>query len=457
MRYGVRERKAWLALAAAGVAIAGVVGVTVWLTREGPVPDVPRPDPSAFTDREVQMELFGAARRVELDPRSAAAWGEYGILLRAYRQHPEADRCFQVAADLDPADGRWPYLLGYHLADADPAGAVGWLERAARGAVPANARDTVRARLAETLLAAGRPNDALAALGPEPAAAPRTRLVAARAAAAAGDDRAAAEFLGDLADHPLAARQALLLRAEICRRQGRSSYAEYLAARAADVPVGSWPDPLADPIRSRDRSPGGRLDEAARLLRAGRPDEAELLLRPLTAGPAASDPRPFVGLAECREAQGDRKGALEALAAAVRADPKNLAANYQTGLLHFKTGEQLWAAGRSDAALAEFHEAVTWLDRALAVNPDFGKGLLLKGAALHRFLGRPDEGLAILRRFVQLRPEVGEGHLLLGQALAESGQTGAAAASLRRAAELAPPDDRRAAEALAKLTPPGRR
>jgi tetratricopeptide (TPR) repeat protein len=454
MRNKLRGRWAWFVVAAVGVAVACVVW---WATREGPVPEIPRPGPSAFTEREVQMDVSGAARRVELEPRSAAAWGEYGIVLRAYRQHPEADRCFQVAADLDPADGRWPYLIGTHLADADPTAAVGWLERAARGTVPDAARETVRARLAETLLAVGRPADALAALGPDPAASPpRTRLAAARAAAAAGDDLAAAEFLGDLADHPPAARQALLLRAEICRRQGRTSYAEYLAGRAADIPEGSWPDPLADPIRSRDRSPGGRLDEAARLLRAGRPTEAELLLRPLTVDPAASDPRPFVGLAEAREAQGDRKGALEVLAVAVRADPKNLAANYQIGLLHFSTGEQLWAAGRTDQARSEFREAVTWLDHALAVNPDFGKGLLLKGTALHRFLGQPEDGLALLRRFVQLRPEVGEGHLLLGQALADSGQPAAAAASLRRAAELAQPGDRRAADALAKLAPSGR-
>lgn len=454
MRIRLRSRWTWIVVAAVGVAVTGVV----WATRGGPVPEIPRPGPSAFTEREVQMDMFSSAHHVELNPRSATAWGEYGIVLRAYSQHPEADRCFQIAADLDPADGRWPYLLGTHLADTDPAAAVGWLERAARGTVPAAAQETVRVRLAEALLAAGRPADALAALGPNPAESPRTRLTAARAAAAAGDDRAAAEFLGDLADHPLAARQALLVRAEICRRQGRTSYAAYLAGRAADVPDGAWPDPLADPIRLRDRSRGGRLDEAARLLRAGQPAEAEQLLRPLTAIPSsASDPRPFVGLAEAREAQGDRKGALEALAQAVRVDPKNLAANYQIGLLHFDNGEQLWAAGRPDAARAEFREAITWLDNALAISPDFGKGLLLKGAALHRFLGQPGEGLAMLRRFVQLRPEVGEGHLLLGQALADEGQADAAAASLRRAAELARPGDRRAADALAKLAPSGKR
>src|SRR5437763_12759147 len=259
MRIRWRSWRVWFVVAAAGVAVAYVV----WATRAAPAPKIPRPGPSAFTEVEVQMDVAGAARRVELEPRSAAAWGEYGIVLRAYRQHPEADRCFQVAADLDPADGRWPYLIATPLADADPTAAVGWLERAARGTVPAAARETVRARLAEALLAAGRPADALAALGPDPAAySPPFRLAAARAAAAAGDDRATAEFLGDLADHPPAARQALLLRSEICRRQGRTSYADYLAGRSADTPDADWPDPLADPVRARDLSLGGRLDEA---------------------------------------------------------------------------------------------------------------------------------------------------------------------------------------------------
>jgi tetratricopeptide (TPR) repeat protein len=451
MRIRLQGWKALLVASVAGVAI----GYAAWATfTRVSVPEVPRPGASAFTEPEVQTDVSEAAKRVELNPRSAAAWGDYGIVLRAYRQHKEADLCFQVAAKLDPADGRWPYLMGVHLADTDPAAAVEWLERAAGGTLPPEAKETVLARLAETLIAADRPADALTVLGPDPdASPPRIRLAAARAAAASGDDRAAAEFLGDLTDYPPAARQALKLRSEICRRQGRTSYANYLAERATEVPEAGWPDPLADPIRSRDLSHGGRLDEAARLLRAGKPLEAEVMLRPLTEGPSASDPRAFVGLAEARETQGDRKGAMEALAQAVRLEPKHLAANYQLGSLHFEIGEYLWANGRSDAARAEFREAVTWLDKTLAINPDFGKALLLKGAALQRFLGKQEEGLALLRRFVQLRPEVGDGHLLLGQALADSGQHDAAAAELRIAVELARPGDRRATDALAKLAP----
>src|SRR5438876_1234038 len=185
MRIRLRRWPTLFIVAAIGVAVA-----CVWATRKTPVPEIPRVESSAFTEREVQMDVFTAAHHAELEPRSAA------------------------------------------------------------------------------------------------------------------------EFLGELADHPLAARHALLLRSEICRRQGRTSYADYLAGRAADTPDGTWPDPLADPIRSRDRSLGGRLDEAARLLRDGQPGDAELLLRPLTARPFAADPRAFVGLAEARAAQGHRKGAL---------------------------------------------------------------------------------------------------------------------------------------------------
>ncbi len=448
MRFLLSDRRVTIALLVAAVLVASSIG---WRIQRTSAPEVPRPQLGPTAEREVQMDLFGAARSVEGNPKSAANWGEYGITLRAYRQHPEADECLRIAADLDPLDFRWPYLLGAHTALTDPNAAIVWFERAAKCKTTDDGRDRVRIRLAEALLAVGRVDDARVAIGREPSASPRNRLVAARIAIAAGDYRQAAEYLSEIDDQPLAARQVLLMRAEISRHLGRQSYAELLAKRAAEAPEGTWPDPLLDSIPARDYSRGGRLDEAVRLLRSGRPADAESLLRPLTFD--KTDPRPFLGLAEVRATMGDRKGALDQLSLAIKVDPKNLTANYQFGLIHFQIGEQLWAEKRTDAAKKEFQESVSWLDKAFEVNPDFGKGILLKGAALHRFLGRQEEGLSLLRRFVQLRPEASEGHLLLGQALADSGQKVAALSSLSRAAELSFPGDHRAIEAIAKLNP----
>jgi Flp pilus assembly protein TadD len=132
-------------------------------------------------------------------------------------------------------------------------------------------------------------------------------------------------------------------------------------------------------------------------------------------------------------------------------DPTSVDANLQLALLLFDNGEQLWAAGSRGPATEQFREAVVCLDRVLAARPAHGKATLLKGVALERFLGRPAEGLVLLREFVRLRPEVGEGHLLLGQALAAAGRPAEARASLKQAAALAAPGDTRAAAALAGL------
>ena len=71
---------------------------------------------------------------------------------------------------------------------------------------------------------------------------------------------------------------------------------------------------------------------------------------------------------------------------------------------------------------------------------------------MNRFLGQTDEGLTLIRRYIELRPEIGEGYLLYGQALAESEHKDEALVALRRAVELAEPGDRRAAELVRKMS-----
>src|SRR5436305_39601 len=274
MLLGRRCWRLWVVVLAAGCAAA----VWWWAGRVAP-PEVPAPALDPAADPALVADVTAARQGVLDNPRSAAAWGEYGIVLRANEFHPEADVCFRTAAALDPSDGRWPYLLGSHLAATDPVAAVEWLRKAAAATVPEAARESVRLRLVETLLTAGR-------------------------------------------------------------------------------------------------------------------------------------------VEEARAARGDRAGAIQALRDGLRADPRDVSVNYQLGRYYFAEGEERVATSGPRAAEASFREAVKWLDAALAVDPDFGKALLLKGVALQRFLGQPGEGIALLRRFVHLRPEVAEGHLLLGQALA---------------------------------------
>jgi tetratricopeptide (TPR) repeat protein len=439
------------------VALAAVVlGGGWWLWARTRLPDIPQPQIAPGADPVIGTDVASAREAVVKRPRSSTAWGEYGLTLRAYQFHPEADVCFRTAAALDPADGRWPYLLGHHYAPTDPSAAAEWFGKAAAARGPAGAPETARLRMLEALLTADRVDEARAALGSETPASPRGQLVSARVAVRADDTRRALELLAGLTDHPVAARQALSLQSQIYLRQGRTALAAHVGKRAASAPELDWPDPIADEVRRRDHTRAGRLDEAARLLRAGQALDAERLLRPLTAN--APDARPFVGLAEARFGVGDRVGAVQILEEGRRLFPQDVAVNYQLGFRRFEDGERLWAEGQLAAARDAFQAAVGLFDAVLAVDPTFGKALLLKGVACHRFLGRTDEGMGLLRQFVRLRPEVGEGHLLLGQALAAAGQVQEARECLQRASELAPPGDHRATEAMAALgATPGRR
>lgn len=438
---------------AAAVFVVLLVAVGVWwrATRVA-VPDVPNAELAGSTDPAVAGDLAKARQEVQDAPRSAAAWGEYGIALRVYGFHAGADVCLRTAAALDPEDGRWPYLMGHHLAANDPVAAVDWFRRAAEATVPDPAREGVQVRFAETLFAAGRHDEARAALAASGGDSARARLLRARLEAAAGHDSSALSLLSELAAHPVAARRALTLRSQIYLRQQRRAYAAHISDLARVAPDAAWPDPIADELPRRDRSRAGRLTEAARLLRSGQLREAEKLLVPLTTstGPHP-DAQAFVGLAEVRAALGDEAGALAALAQGAEIAPKDVAVNYQLGLRAFGDGERLRAVGRQDAAAAAFRRAVEHLDTALAADPAFGKAMLLKGVALQKFLGRPDDGIALLRQFVALRPEVAEGHYLLGLALSDTNRAAEARGELERAAELAPPNDRRAVEALAAL------
>lgn len=439
-----RRKMTWL-IAIALVCGAGLAAVMFLRVK---VPTPPEIEFAAKLEPIVVLDITTARNAVLNDTRSATAWGEYGEVLRAYTFDEQANVCFRVASSLATDDGRWPYLLADNLNKSDPTAAIEWFALAAKRTVPENVRDSVKLRYVETLLALDRAQDARAELGENPKS-DRAKIALAKAAIALGDKTLAAVILSDMSNHPTASRQVLLLQAEIYR-DTRPSFAADAAKRAIKAPDMPWPDPLVDGISRRDHSRSGLLDQAAELLGNGKLKDAEKILRPLAVS-TSPDAKPYVGLAEAYMALGDFPAAVRELENGLKIEPKSVLVNFQRGKLHFALAEELIQRNQPNEAKVECQKAIERLDVALAANPDFGKALLIKGTALAEFLDKPAEGIAILRRFVVLRPEVSEGHYLLGRSLAKQSQLTEAASCFRTAASLAATGDNRARQALQNL------
>ncbi len=440
-----RRKTTWL-IAITLICGAGLASVLFLRIK---VPTPPEIALSSELEPIVVSDITTARNAVLKDTRSAAAWGEYGEVLRAYTFDEQANVCFRVASSLATDDGRWPYLLADNLNKSDPTAAIEWFALAAKRTVPENARDSVKLRYVETLLALDRAQDARTELGDGEQKTDRAKIALAKASIALGDKTLAAVILSDMSNQTTASRQVLLLQVEIYR-DTRPSFAADAAKRANKAPDALWPDPLVDGISRRDHSRAGLLDLAAELLGNGKPKEAEKILRPMAAS-TSPDAKPYVGLAEAYMALGDFPSAVRELDAGLKIEPKSLLVNFQRGKLHFALAEELIQRNKPNEAKAECLKAIERLDVALASNPDFGKALLLKGTALAEFLDKPAEGIAILRRFVLLRPEVSEGHYLLGRSLARQMQNTEAASCFRTAASLAVTGDDRANQALQNL------
>ena len=105
----------------------------------------------------VRATLEEAHAAVESSPGDAGTWGRYAMILDAHHHPPEAAGAYREAARLDAADSRWPYLLATLLEYQDPAGAIGWYEKAI---VLDSSSAASRIRFAQTLEAVGRDTDA---------------------------------------------------------------------------------------------------------------------------------------------------------------------------------------------------------------------------------------------------------------------------------------------------------
>lgn len=370
----------WLAVI--GVAVA--VSAAILLVATAPRPELPLPgDAVEPADAEVQKLLADRRARVRANPRSAADWGELGLVLAAHGQAAAGAECLARAADLDRTDWRWPCFTAAVESDVDLDRAAATMAEAIRRGPREEWPRLWRARWLEQLgrpaeaeplyrgLAGDFPGHALAALG------------LARALLAAGRPDDAAASVAPALGHEATRRKAHELLARIEGIRGDVPAAEAAAAAARALPPDAdWPgDPLAPLLVER------------------RPGKHELMARTLAAYESGDDP------------------------AAKKLTEQLVAAHPEVGLV--LQGRRLLAAGDAAAAEQAFRAAAA-LD-PIWIEPKH----LLGTAVLAR--GRRAEAAAIFREVVATEPSYAQAWQALATCLEETDP--AAAAAARAAAE----------------------
>lgn len=284
-RSGVAAISGGLVLIAGLLLVAGLV----WNDPEGTAkPDatgsvpktsrtVPAPD-TRHMESPVRTRLETARGAVERRPDSGPAWGGYGALCDAHGLYECAETCYAVAAELDPTDFRWFYLLAFvsELRGGLPDRIAAHYAEASRlePRLP-----TIFYRLGEALARAGRLDDAATAyrkalaIDPELAVAHRGL---GQVVLASGDARTAVASLTravELGAGENPATLASLAQAET--RLGNDAAAEEYGRRAATAKAElSVPDPVRLRIRQMNVSAAQSAARAARLIQAGRYDAA---------------------------------------------------------------------------------------------------------------------------------------------------------------------------------------
>jgi len=396
------SRRRWLIVPAVVLAAAAALGGW-WAWRRAAPPEPPAPDLTG-ADPEVAEAVEEARRAVLHSPRSGAAWGRFGMVLRAHDFDEDSSLCFRQAERLEPMSPRWPYLHALTLLLTDPEAGIALLRRAVE--LCGDSPPQPRLRLAEALLAQGRDDEAEAhfrlALAHDPDSA-RAHLGLARLAGRRGDLAACRQHLRFCRDNPSSRKASRLLLAEVHHRL-REQEAEKELRSADGLPDDAlWPDPFVEEVLRLQVGVQARIEQAGQLLAQGRGGEAVALLR------------------ETVQRRPDAAPAWLAL-------------------------------GRTFVWMENYAAAEDALREAVRRAPDSVEGRFLLGSML--FLrGKHVEAEACFRKVIEQKPDHALAHYNLGHCrLRQNDRTGAAAAF--REALRCKPDYRPAQEALEKVQKP---
>jgi len=450
-----RFRRRAVLIAALVLLLITSVGTGFWFLHRssaGPMPPVvpTNPDEPEFT--AVAEKLRGEVLR---EPRSARAWGRLGQAFFANDRMEEAQICFAEAERLDPDNPHWPYYqASILLHQGERETALPYLQRAFERCAAVDPDNTApRLRLAETLLALGRRDEAekqfrhVLARNSDDV---RAHYGMALAASDRQDWQTSREHLIPCLSSPFAQQKACVQLAFISQCLGDSANAEAYRQQAERLPADQeWSDPYVTEYLAWAVTKQNRYRRAQSLEASGRLQEAAAVLRPLLKEYPNDYLAPWM-LGKILGQIGDFREAERALRQALRLAPEKVPVHYSLGVVLFE--QAVKAADNGDNVRAErlYREAVQCCRNALALKDDFGLAHMTLGLAL-KALGQRADALTALRQAVRCNPEHAELHYHLGEMLAEEGRNDEARDQLEQAIKMAPPDAPWKSDAEARL------
>lgn len=421
-RHGTRGG-VWLVLA--GLLLVGGAAGFWWRNIHAPAPpnlSTAQLDPGAAALVESEMKAVRAA------PRSGAAWGRLGSMLKSYEFKEEAMRCLAIAERLDPKEPRWPYLRGLLLAVESPPGAIAELQRAVD--LCGNEPDAPRLRLAKLLAEQGRWEEARRQLQELLRARPghtSALLALARVGQARGDYKEAAVLARQCADDRHTGRAAWTLLAVCFQRLGDRPAAQEAEHKASALPPDAPErDPFEAEVMEMRGEPRSLSDKAQRLLVAGDFRAAAPVIRRLVEEhPQFSEG--WLLLGRMQLLQRNPTIAEQSIRRHLELEPESVNGIFQLGM----------------ALLAQerYADAATAFERATRLKPDYGAAYFNLGVALAR-AGRKPEALPALREAIRHSPEHIDSYILLADLYLQFGQKTEATELARRAQALNPADRR---------------
>lgn len=379
-------------------------------------------------EAQVKARLLETRSAALASPRSAEAWGRYGMVAHAHELWRQAAAAYRKAQTLDPNDVRWPYYLGdvASVEGTDLAEAEASFRRAIAmrpGYAPAHMR------LGNVLIALGRNPDAAVELERALRLAPDlqpARVALAQVRLAEGDLDTSEQLLERVLASEPKHGQALSTLGRVYMRQGRREQAREIAERARSAAsYNLYSDPLMGQVVDEGVSTVQIWERAKSFLENENYEQAAIgLRRVLQLQP--SNAEAHLQLAMTYGSLGDLERARYHLERLVALDPTRIEARVDLGRLYLernepaKAIEHLRAARDLDATRAE----TAWL---------LGKALLATGDL--------EEGFEVLetgRRTGTTPPAWVEKEW--GLALAQNGQAEPALTHFRAALALTPND-----------------